>query len=344
MATFKSYKQDSSLNQLYSSTLDGSNTTFSSDATSPATEELQARAIYDRTTMGWDKGFSRVPIIDPYNTTTNTFEYVFFVKPDLHLMENGSPNPELVNRSSFFADAIDRYPHIVDQLQFSHSMSRNGGTLCPLLTNAINGTLDLPDISADTIDTPQNSYGTKISYRGSSYKSDEEFDFSIEFKDTKYLEVYMWFKMFDEYEKMKWRGQVSPTLQSYITNKILHDQMAIYKFIVAEDGMSLIYWARIMGCFPKSVPRDTFGKLEGELNYSTSWHGQFVKDMDPAILTDFNNITAPYRGNTIGNLPLYDSANHRFNPTWARCPVIVTRKSSSTLEDKLNKYYLMWTS
>lgn len=343
MATFRSYKQDSSLNGLYSSSMtSNSSRVLSTDMSSPATYELQSRGIYDRTTMGWDKAFSRVPIIDPYNTTTTTFEYVFFVKPDLHLMENGSPNTELTNRSSFFADAIDRYPHIVDQLQFSYSMGRNGGTLCPLLTNAINGTLDLPDISADTIETAQNVYGTKMAYRGTSYKSDEEVDFNIDFRDTKFLEVYMWFKMYDEYEKMKWRGQVSPTLQSYIINKILHDQMAIYKFIVAEDGTSLIYWARIMGCFPKSVPRETFSKLEGEITYSTSWHGQFVKDMDPAILTDFNNITAPYRSGSM-DLDLYDVGTHRFDPTWARCPKIVTRTSTSTLEEKLNKYYLVWT-
>lgn len=343
MATFKSYKQDASVNGIESSSLVGNTSINLESSSSKFTEELQARGIYDRTTMGLNKAFSRVPIIDPYNATTNTYEYVFFTKPDLHLLNNGSPNPELVNRSAFFADAIDRYPHIVSQLQFTSSMNSDGGVLTPLLSNTINGNLELPSINSENFETAQNVYGSKMEYRGSSYKSDEGFDFSIDFKDTKFLEVYMWFKMYDEYEKMKMRGQVTPTLHSYIINKILHDQISIYKFIVGDDGMSLIYWARIMGAFPTSVPRDAFsGKIEGELTYSVSWHGQIVKDMDPGILTDFNNITAPYRG-VPTLIPLYDSVNHRFNPNWAKVPYIGIRKAQ-TNEDKLNKYYLLWSA
>ena len=218
MATFRSYKQESTVEGIYKNGLTGE-AGYRSYNTSDSTliaKEMQARGIYDRVESRWDQSFSRVGIIDPYNTATTTFEYVFFTKPDLHLMDNGSPNSELTNRSSYFADTINRYPHIVDQLQFSESMSRSGGTLCPLLSNAINGNLELPSVSAKTIETPQNAMGTKLEYRGSSYESDEAFDFSIEFKDTKYLEVYQWFKMYDEYEKMKWRGQVSPTKEDYI--------------------------------------------------------------------------------------------------------------------------------
>lgn len=314
--------------------------------------ELQSRGVYDRINYGsgWDTGFSRIGIIDPYNSSLNNHEYVFFVKPDLHLFSGEYGNPELTQNSPFFLDCLGdgsrssgRYIHVAEQLAFSHRMHENGGPLSPLLSNAFIGNLELPDISADTIDTPQNVYGTKMEYRGSSYKSDEGFDFSCDFTDTKYLEVYMWFKMYDEYEKMKGRGQVTPTKDDYIVYKNLHDQMAIYKFIVGDDGMSLIYWARIMGAFPKSVPRDTFSKLDdGPIQYSTSWHGQFVRDMDPAILADFNNIMASYRGNNFRILPLYDTTHHRFDPTWAKCPVIATRKSDLTKMDKLNKYYFLW--
>lgn len=348
MATFRSYKQEQSVEGIMDASLTGNPTrtlsSYNSSTSSIMAQDLQARGIYDKVESGWDKAFSRIGIVDPYNTSANTYEYVFFTKPDLHLMENGSPNTELTNHSAYFADIIDRYPHIVDQLQYSYSMGRNGGPLAPLLSNAFNGNLELPSVSAKTIETPQNAMGTKMEYRGSSYESDEAFDFSIEFKDTKYLEIYHWLKMYDEYEKLKWRGQVTPTLQSYVINKNLHDQMAIYKIIVGDDGMSILYWARIMGCFPTSVPRDTFGsKVEGEITYSTSWHGQFVSDMDPSILTDLNNILAPYRG-VPSYLPLYDSTNHRFNPTWARCPIIQIRRNTSTLQDKLNKYYLMWSA
>lgn len=307
-------------------------------------EEIQSRAIYDRNESGWDSGFSRVPIVDPYTIPKHTTEYVFFVKPDLHLYDNGSINPELARRSSFFSDAIDRYPHVAKQLQYSSSMNTCGGSLSPLLSNAFTGNLELPSISADQITTPQNVYGTSIEYRGSSFKSDEGFDFTIEFKDTKYLEIYMYFKMYDEYEKLKWMGQVSPTSLMYIYRKNLHDQTAIYKFIVAEDGMTIIHWSRIMGTFPISVPRDTFSDLEGgEIKYSVTWHGQFVRDMDPLILRDFNNINLPYIGNNSKTLPLYNANTHQFDGTFAKCPYIASRTGTNSL-DKLNKYYLLWVA
>lgn len=321
----------------------------------PVVEDLRARAVYNRIDGHWDKRFTRVPIIDPYTTLQGTREYLFFTKPDLHLYGNNNggysitdftnKNTELTSRSSFFADALERYPRVVDQLQYSKSSGDSGGPLSPLLSNAVASNLDLPSISADTIDTPQNVYGTKIEYRGTSYKSDEGFDFSLTFKDTKYLEVYMWFKMYDEYERMKWKGQVTPTRDEYRRFKILHDQMAIYKFIVADDGMSLVYYARIMGCFPTSVPRETFNRLEpGEIQYDVNWHGFDVQELDPVILADFNNITRSYRessGN--GALRLYDVNNHAFNPEWALCPFIYQRENINNELDQMNKYYLLWS-
>ena len=299
--------------------------------------------LVNRYSANWDSAFSRVPIIDPYTAPKGTTEYLFFVKPDLHLLDDGSINPELNKRSSFFADAIERYPHIVDQLQYSNSMNRAGGALSPLLSNAVTSKLDMPSITADQITTPQNVYGTALEYRGSSFKSDEGYDFSLEFKDTKYLEIYMYFKMYDEYEKLKWMGQVTPTSLMYIYRKNLHDQTAIYKFIVGEDGMTLLYWARVMGVFPTSVPRDTFSDLSpGEIKHTVQFHGQFVRDMDPLILRDFNNINLPYIRNNF-NMPLYDIENHRFDGRFAKCPYIGINNGTNQ-KSKLNKYYLLWAA
>src|SRR5699024_4748182 len=136
----------------------------------------------------------------------------------------------------------------------------------PLLSNAVTSSLELPGISADYIDTAKNVYQTSISYRGTSFKSDQDFEFSLDFKDSKFLDVYMYFKMYDEYERLKWLGQVSPKLE-YIKNKILHDQFSIYKFIVAEDGMTLLYFARVTGVYPTSVPREAMSNIEGEVTY-----------------------------------------------------------------------------
>lgn len=303
--------------------------------------ELQARGVVNRLNADWYHKFSRTPIIDPFTTNTTTKEYLFFTKPDLHLFDTtGNINPELANKSTFFVDAIDRYPDVAKQLQYSVEGTKM--LFSPLLSNAVNGHLELPGISANTIDGPSNVYGTHISYRGTSSESDEQFDFSLDFKDNKYLEVYMYFKMYDEYERMKWKGEVSPTSIMYIYRKILHDQTSIYKFIVGEDGHTLLYWARLIGCMPLSVPRDTFTELpDGEITFSTNWKAQFVQDMDPIILTDFNRITKLARqGKTF--LPYYNTTMKSPEARWAAAPGIYIRKDANTKYDKLNKYYLEW--
>ena len=301
---------------------------------------LMNHAIVDRYNIDWYNKFNRFGYIDPFNSIKHSKEYIFITKPDLNFYdETGSIVQDITDVSTFFADAIDRYSDVADQLQYSKSSDK--GPFIQLLSNAINGPLELPGISADTIDTAKNVYGTKISYRGTSESSDRDYDFSLEFKDSRYLEVYMLFKMWDEYERLKWLGQVKPK-RKYIENRILHDQVSIYKFIVAEDGMSLLYWARAVGCMPLSVPRDSMSNLDGELTFSTNWKAQFVYDMDPRILIDFNKITNSYRKNR-KDLPIFNSDTMTTDGRWARCPYILTRANTSNRKEKFNKYYLGWT-
>ena len=287
--------------------------------------------------------FSRTPFIDPFTTHTTSREYIFITKPDLNLYQSkGIPNPELVNHSAFFADALIRYPEIAYQLQYSIG-GPNDGPFMPLLSNAFNGHVDLPSISADTYETASNVYGYHMNYRGSSYTSDFEPDVSIEFKDNKYLEVYMLLKMYDEYERLKWLGLVSPTSILYIYRKILYDQVTMYKIIVGEDGMSIIYWARYTGGTLTSVPRETFSDLsDGEITFSTSWKFHFVEDLNPNILTDFNRISYPVKNSGDRKLvPLYDTENSMQNPIWPRVPWIMVNNNTDQ-RSRYNKYFLLW--
>lgn len=305
--------------------------------------ELANYNIVDRYNIDWYTRFNRFGFMDPYNSIKNTREYVFITKPDLHLYSGSaySPNPELSESNTFFSDALVRYREVAMQLQYS--ISQNDGPFIQLLSNTVTGGLELPEISASTIETGKNVYGLGISYRGGSSSADNDFDFSLDFKDSKFLEVYMLFKMYDEYERMKWVGQVSPN-EEYVRNRILHDQVSIYKFIVAEDGMTLLYWARAMGCIPLSVPRSSMINISEDPTYSINWKCQWIKDMDPKILVDFNTISASYRSNSSGDLPLYNSTSMTAEGNWAMCPYIKTRTSGSTRKERLNKYYLFWAA
>ena len=216
-------------------------------------------------------------------------------------------------------------------------------------SNALTSTLDLPGISADLIETGANVMGTKINYRSTSMKSDEDFDFSLEFEDTKHLDIYMLFKIWDEYEKLKWNGVLefnntdSQRWVNYIVNKVLHDQVTMYKFIVSEDGSRILYWARITGCIPTSIPRDVFSDMSnnsGSQKLTVGWRGHFVRDMDPIILNHFN-LLVKNRASGRADLPLYNTTGHHMDGRWASTPYIEQRSVSNTHGTNW-EYFLKW--
>lgn len=283
---------------------------------------LRANGLYKRSEIQWLDKFSRFGCLDPYNTVLGPVrEYTFFTKPDLHIFKDGTAsilNPEIGNMA-FFVDLMQRqYSRVLKLLQYSADSSM---PFIPLLSNAKVSNIDLPSMHANDIETSANLYGTRIFYREDAYQSDENFDFSIDFEDSKYLEVYLFFKAYEIYSQKKSLGLVTPPDDSYIINKVLHDQISIYKFLVGEDGETLLHWSKLYGCYPKTVPRDSFSEIpmDGHLKYSIQWKASFVEDMEPNILTDFNALTKGLGG---AELPIYDYSLHGVSGEWATIPYI----------------------
>lgn len=296
---------------------------------------IKANGIHDSSISGLYDKFSRFGYLDPYNALNTTREFVFITKPDLHIFKgrtNQVLNPELDN-IPLWQDGFERYRDVLTQLQYS--VNDEYQPFVNIFTNSLKSALDLPAISSTEIETNENIYGTHMTYRRSSLTTDEHHEFSLEFEDTKFLEVYAWFRFYDEYCKLKDLGMVTPVDDSYTINRILYDQMAAYKFIVGEDGESLIYWAKLWGVYPKNVPRDAFSDLSSMTNglrFSVNFHSIFVDDMDPTILAEFNQITL--RNGKLPSsseiLPLYDSSIQRISGEWATSPFIVIDRNTNT--------------
>lgn len=307
------------------------------------TRLLSHAGLYDRLRNNdlYDK-FDRTGSIDPYNSLKSTKEYVFFTKPDLHIFDDGntsSLNPEL-NNVTIFRDALSRYKDVLMQLQ----VSAKGGSNKPFmnsLTNSLRSSVDMPMISADSMQTSANIHGISISYRKSSLTSDNAPEISLEFEDTKDLEIYMLFKLYDEYERRKWMGSITPPDLEYVKNKILHDQFALYKFLVDEDGETIVYYSKFYGVYPTSVPREAFSETTtaAGLRFTVQFRTQFVEDMDPAILSDFNYITNQVVNKYSKDMPLYDTALQGTNPDWANIPYVVNIKRGGASR---SVYKLKW--
>ena len=288
--------------------------------------------------------FSRYGYLDPANELiTGTREYLFFSKPDLHLVNVDSPlsmYPVLEN-VPFFNEAFNRYKLSYYSLQQYYKgcggiRTSDGlridlrNRYISLLSNMVTSSFDLSDITASDVTNNQNLYQINTSYREGSLSSDLQYDFSLEFKDTKYLDVYMLFKIYDEYFRYKYMLEIMPTRYDYIVNKIYPEALSIWK-IITDDTGRIMYWAKATGCTPMSVPRGTISNIEGNIKFTVNWKAQFIKDMDPVQLSEINYLTAKSMGiNYSGkfNTSVFNSDNCKIipisdNKTWVGYPLII---------------------
>lgn len=283
---------------------------------------MNARGLYSKSQIEEAKysRFSRFGrVLDPYGRLTDGREYLFFVKPDLHIcapnnnlanpiykISGGSGtdsnytangytlNPQL-SGNSYFAYLIERYPNVVSQLQMSARSNAGTSPFANLLSFSVNSYLELPTSEASTLNNPATIFGTNYEYLKDAEESDENPSFSLEFLDTKDLEVYHFFKAYTEYHIARKTGLVTPPDLNYYRYKRLHNTMGIYKFIVADDMETILYWAYFWGVYPISCPRDSFGDplFSDGLSFSVNFKAAFMEDMNPAILKQFNNLMMP---------------------------------------------------
>ena len=281
--------------------------------------------------------FSRWGYMDPAGELiTGAREYIFFSKPDLHLVDPSSPdtmNSQLA--SPFFQEAFKRYKLSYYSLQQYYagksSLSNVEGMTINLknkyinlLSNMVTSSFDLPDITSGEVTNNTNLYQIGTSYREGSITSDLQYDFSLEFKDTKYFDVYMLFKIYDEYFRAKYMMDITPTRYDYIYNKIYPEALSIWK-IITDDSGRIMYWAKATGCTPVNVPRSAISGIENNIKITVNWKAQFVKDMDPVNLSELNYLTVQSLGSTEvgtsgGEHPIMTFNN---KDTWAAYPFVL---------------------
>lgn len=324
-----------------------SSTGFKATDMSWAGKLLRSNCIYDRSELNWYDRFNRFGALDPYNKLTTTKEYVFFTRPDCGFYEPGTD--KLVSafaNNPYISEVHNRYPYVLQTLQ--KSSKSNNNPFMVILSNAVQNTVDFPSISANEMETPTNIYGTTMSYRMSGWGSDENVEFSLEFEDSQWLEIYHLVKSYEEYQRQKQFGLVYPpnidsakdkngvNYNSYIKNRELNDTFGIYRFIVSDDFETLVYWGYVCGAYFKSVPRDAFNDMKegGGLQYAIDFKAFCVDDMNPMILSNFNHLIYSSMGTNNGkdlpgeDFPIYSDELHGVDGDWALCPYIVTSKQT----------------
>ena len=303
---------------------------------------LASNHIFSKNDIKKYNRFSRYGYIDPYNTEQVTREFLFFTKPNLNIFGDGTGNTipydselnSYLANIPFFNEANARHKDALRQLEYA--VKDSAGTRNPfmyLLSNTVSSKLDLPGISADSRESTPNIMGTSIQYRGHSYKSDNGYDFTLSFNDTANLEVYTLLKAYDEYMRLLKTGEVRP-MRKYIVNRIISEQFSIYKFLIGSDGETILYWAKLTGCYFTDVPRGDLSDPGNDgFKYSVSFHAQFVEDSNPMILSDFNRVS-PGGKRTKNIADTYNYNTGTVDNAWVRWPKIVAVSKDSDLQVK----------
>ena len=320
---------------------------------------LAANKIFPKDQIELYDRYNRFGYVPIYSHEQVCREYLFFTKPDLNIFGDGSGvgygfNECTLNSSlstiPFFTEAAVRHKKSLSQLQNSVIDNEYGSNpFMYLLSNTVTSKLDLPGISADSRESTSNIMGVNIQYRSHSYKSDNGYDFSLSFTDTAYLDLYTLLKAYDEYMRMLKIGENNlRPIRKYIEDRVISEQFSIYKFLVGEDGETILYYAKLTGCYFTDVPRSDMSDPGPDgFKYSVSFHAQFVEDSNPAILSEFNRlyqVTDKYKDE--GYAKVYDYDNNVINNTWGIIPKIVVANDSRELRLKrrgVNKdYRLKW--
>lgn len=306
--------------------------------------------------------FARYGMLDIANENSHAKEYLFFSKPDLHIFDpDAGFSANALNKQlsgvTFFENAVDQYPFSLLSLQstlngcsYPNGFSRKSKYMVAL-SNHVTSSLDIPDIQATETQNNTNLFQVTTTYRDGSEVSDFGFDFSLEFWDTRYLDIYMIFKAYDEYCRQEYVRTLTPVKLSYIDQKINAKQFSIWKIIVDETN-TIIYYAKVTGVHPMGVPRSAISNLDGTIKITIPFKGQFVRDMDPIILSELNHLTEissvwEYNANSISQhvLPLYNQYKNVVNTEWGRFPYVLRKgKKHGSDDTEGSMYKLVWLS
>ena len=297
---------------------------------------------------GWYDKFNRYGWINPFDRDEVSREFLFFTKPDLYIFESEGVLQEDLRSIPFFVDAARRYPRALAQLQVS---CRDNGVYNPfnrILTNAATGRMDLPPISAETLQSTANLYGFTIDYRSHSLKSDGSYDFAISFTDTAYLEIYTMIKAYDLYMRLLRTGGINlrknDHFKGLVINHIVPEQFSVYKFLIGSDGETILFPAKATGVFFVDVPRSEFSDPGKDgFNYSVTFHANAIEDDNPLIYSEFNYTTPAAQADYL-NVVDYGGVNNE----WASYPIITAAIDSSdkraARRGRKTDYRLKWTN
>lgn len=272
----------------------------------------------------------------------STKEFIFMTRPDLNLltmsMEGRVVFNEDVSRLPLFryVSRLPRGDYIIKSLQSSW-LSDYRSLFLPIVTNSVKSYSPI-DNELDSVERGETFHGHKILYGKHNFKSTFSGSMTLNFLDNRDLMLYLTVKLWREYIHNISIGIIRPK-KIHVHNGILDYPVSLYYVVTKEDMEEIVYWEKLLGVFPTSVPNSIFEYRDNDptkvLNFPVNFAYSDRDDMNPLILAEINYLyemrtRGTFQPNIIPNhLPEFDM----HGVPYVNGPYIVTKN---------NKYYLKW--
>lgn len=276
--------------------------------------------------------FNRFNLVEAYDEMMGTHQYVFITRPDMNLIEG----EELVDGIKKIPYMSELYRHEYGKKileSFQQDTGFNGGFI-PVLFNKVRGYTPVDDEN-EAIERGESIFGHKIIYGKHNIKTRAAGTIQLPFKENKNLVVYKTIKAWCDYIENVSLGLCAPK-RKYIRRPQLDYAVSIF-YIVVDRSMKLLYWEKLIGCFPVNVPNSSFAYTYGNIidpEYNITFRYS-IKDrsLNPVILSEFNDLSHSTDDPDSYYVPLWDTARDMHGIPYVNTPFVV-RKG----ED----FYLRW--
>jgi len=211
------------------------------------------------------------------------FSYVFITRPELNLFGQST------NKSIDLPTMVNHDRELSKWLDYKADKQK-GSFLTPMINHLTE--MSVSDVEFQSKTSPANAHNIRINYPTNYEESLAGVPVNLTFQDNKSADILKLLNIWTTYMSEVSLGRIEPRAEDILKNKF-ESSVSIYQFVTGEDGETIKFWAKWIGCYPNNLPFSSFEhkKIRKELQpMSVSFYAPFVKMMRPSILAEFNKL------------------------------------------------------
>lgn len=266
--------------------------------------------------------FDRLYSVWPNFELTTTYTYVFFIRPDLNILDknnhlislspkrkgylqNSSPD-----RDQFFRWMYKAHPIVLSQLSGTRI---KGHDFIPMLTGRVES-INLPDYKLKDYKLTQPYTGYNMPYASHALESLTGGEFEVTFRDDFDYNILKLFHCWLYYINGVTRNLFSPKAP-YVRNNKVDYCTSVYVITCKPDASEIVHWVKYTGAFPTTAPHSGLSfNLRGAANNKVTIPFAYFhqEPLNPLSIIDFNkNAHVTKDASKVPYIPIYNKTSVR---------------------------------